>query len=121
MLHLATLAQGHWLTVSLIPGKPFLGLVPSLEGLFQSLLWPHEVVWPGLNIQVSRCHRILLLPRILGPPYGLQLSDGAGNLLHLQTQSTLSLQDDESKVSDLLLANLDLFSGDFAACLRESG
>jgi hypothetical protein len=75
MLHLATLAQGHWLTVSLFPGNPFLGLVssleglvPSLEGLFQSLPWPYKVVWPGLNIWVSRCHRILLLPRILGPP-----------------------------------------------------
>jgi hypothetical protein len=69
MLNLAALVQDCWLTVSLFPGKLFLGLVPGLEGPFQSLLWPHKVVWPGLNIQVSRCDRILLLPRILGPPF----------------------------------------------------
>jgi hypothetical protein len=69
VLYLAALAQDHWLTVSLFPGKPFLGLVPSLESPFQSLLWPHKVIWPGLNVWVFRCDRILLLPRILGPPF----------------------------------------------------
>jgi hypothetical protein len=31
VLHLAALMRVHWLTVSLSPGKLFLGLVPSLE------------------------------------------------------------------------------------------
>jgi hypothetical protein len=69
MLYLATLMQGDWLTVSLFLGKPFLGQVPSLEGPFQILLWPHKVIWPNLNIQVSRCDRILLLLGILEPPF----------------------------------------------------
>jgi hypothetical protein len=34
---------------------------------FQCLLWPHKVVWPGLNIQVPICNRILLLLEILQP------------------------------------------------------
>jgi hypothetical protein len=67
MLHLATLVQGCWLTVSLFPGKPFLGQVPSLEGPFWSLLWPHKVVWPDLNVQVSKCDRILQLLGFLRP------------------------------------------------------
>jgi hypothetical protein len=65
---MAALMQGCWLTGFLFPGKPFLVQVPSLEGLFLSLLWPQKVVWPGLNIQVSICDRILLLLEILGPP-----------------------------------------------------
>jgi hypothetical protein len=43
-LHLVALDQGRWLTVSLYPGRPFFGLVPSLEGPFQSLLRLHKVV-----------------------------------------------------------------------------
>jgi hypothetical protein len=33
-LHLVALVQGHWLIVSLSPGRSILGPVPSLEVLF---------------------------------------------------------------------------------------
>jgi hypothetical protein len=38
VLHLTALVWEHWLTVSLSPGRPFLGLVPSLEDPFWSML-----------------------------------------------------------------------------------
>jgi hypothetical protein len=66
--YLGALMQGRSLTAFLFPGKPFLVQVTSLEDLFWNVLWPLKVVWPGLNIQVSICDRILLLLEILGPP-----------------------------------------------------
>jgi hypothetical protein len=78
------------------------------------------VVWPGLNIQVSICYRILPLLEILRPP-SWSLAEGWSR----QPASSLVpgcavLRDDKSEVSDLLLANLGLLPGDFAACLGES-
>jgi hypothetical protein len=121
LLHLAAPAQGLWLTVSLFPGKPFLGLVPSLVGHSQSLLWPHKMVWPGLNIWISRCNRILLFLRILGPPFW-SLAEGWRRQLisSLDPGSIVTLRWWIQGIRPLA-GKLWLFPGDIVACLRELG